>query len=295
MPIRLVLYVLITIGMMSGGYFYWVNKNSSEKPLLHPTNKSVDNKIKVKTVHVLSTSIDLPTGTLIEGEDLIWVPIESGIKSTELDKYYLKKIASENDLDNFVVRKSIQAGQPILKASVIKPGDSQYLASVLTPGMRAVSVPIDPVTGNSGLIKPGNVVDVILTTNIEGEGLTGRELSSLMSKTILGGVRVLAINQSTENLTQFKPSEEDYGTATLETSAKQAEILTVARRLGRLSLSVRSAFEEVTSEVSGGETLAGDVASGLDTPIDSPDLILMHGIKRRNTSVLDSAPEHIAD
>lgn len=295
MPIRLVLYVLITIGMMSGGYFYWVNKNSSEKPLLHPTNKSVEDKIKVKTVHVLSTSIDLPTGTLIEGEDLIWVPIESGVKSTELDKYYLKKIASENDLDNFVVRKSIQAGQPILKASVIKPGDSQYLASVLTPGMRAVSVPIDPVTGNSGLIKPGNVVDVILTTNIEGEGLTGRELSSLMSKTILGGVRVLAINQSTENLTQFKPSEEEYGTATLETSAKQAEILTVARGMGTLSLSVRSAFEEVSDEISGGGTLAGEVAEGLGTPIDSPDLILMHGIKRRNTSVLDSAPELIAD
>ncbi|BDU30685.1 hypothetical protein TUMSATVNIG1_12940 [Vibrio nigripulchritudo] len=217
--------------------------------------------------------IDLSTGNLIEGEDLIWTPIDGGIKSTELDKYYLQKVVSKNDLDNFVVRKSIQAGQPILKASVIKPGDSQYLASVLTPGMRAVSVPIDPVTGNSGLIKPGNVVDVILTTNIEGEGLTGRELSSLMSKTILGGVRVLAINQSTENLTQFKPSEEEYGTATLETSAKQAEILTVARGMGTLSLSVRSAFEEVSDEISGGGTLAGEVAEGLGTPIDSPDLI----------------------
>ena len=39
--------------------------------------------------------------------------------------------------------------------SVVKPGDRGFLAAVLEPGMRAISVPIDEAAGNAGLVLPG--------------------------------------------------------------------------------------------------------------------------------------------
>ena len=41
-----------------------------------------------------------------------------------------------------------------------------FLAAVLEPGMRAVSVPVTPTSANSGLIFPGDRVDLILTQSL---------------------------------------------------------------------------------------------------------------------------------
>jgi len=60
------------------------------------------------------------------------------------------------DLVGAVVRRPIAAGQPIGADSVVKPGDRGFLAAVLDPGMRAISVPIDEAAGNAGLIFPGD-------------------------------------------------------------------------------------------------------------------------------------------
>ena len=46
---------------------------------------------------------------------------------------------------------------------VMRPGDHGFLAAVLLPGMRAVTVGVDAITGTAGLIWPGDRVDLILT------------------------------------------------------------------------------------------------------------------------------------
>ena len=57
--------------------------------------------------------------------------------------------------------------------------------------MRAVSVPITPTSGNSGLIFPGDRVDLILTQTLitgDGEGSTRR-----VSETVLNNIRIIAM------------------------------------------------------------------------------------------------------
>ena len=51
-------------------------------------------------------------------------------------------------------------------ADVLRPRDRGFLAAVLAPGTRAVSIAVDPVSGVGGLIWPGDRVDVILTQEI---------------------------------------------------------------------------------------------------------------------------------
>ena len=62
-----------------------------------------------------------------------------------------------------LVRKFLDTGSPITSENVLRPRDRGFLASVLAPGTRAISIKVDAESGVSGLIKPGDYVDVVLT------------------------------------------------------------------------------------------------------------------------------------
>jgi pilus assembly protein CpaB len=192
-------------------------------------------KIPPKPVHteVLVAKKNLPTGTLITPAYLEWRPWpEKGIAPT----YLVNGRAKLEDLVGSVVRSGIVAGEPIVMARIAKPSDRGFLAAVLRPGMRAMSVPVSATTGISGFLFPGDRIDLILTHHAaagEGEAKT----NTRASETVLENIRVLAIDQSTDDQ-NAKPSVGK--TATLELTPKQVEMVSVAAMLGHLMLSLRS-------------------------------------------------------
>ena len=155
------------------------------------------------------------------------------------DSYLLRSRNNEADLVGAVVRRPITAGQPISTDSVVKPGDRGFLAAVLDPGMRAISVPVDEATGNAGLIFPGDHVDLILTQSIEAAGDPAG--SRRVSETVLEDLRVIAIGRRLKD----EGGEEVAGgkqarTATLEATPEVAEKIALVNELGKLALSLRS-------------------------------------------------------
>jgi pilus assembly protein CpaB len=105
---------------------------------------------------------------------------------------------------------------------------------MLTPGMRAVSVPVDATSGIAGLVFPGDRVDLILTLIIKKPK---NQLPRRASETVLSNVRVLAMDQRIDDQSGEPVLAKN---ATLELTAKQVEMVTVAADLGRLSMSLRS-------------------------------------------------------
>ena len=136
-------------------------------------------------------------------------------------------------LTGSMIRRSLGEGQAIIPADVIRPGDHGFLAAVLGPNMRAITVAVDAVSGTAGLIWPGDRVDLILTQALDDPALTaGRRVAA---ETVLSDARVIAIDQqivqgqAPEN-TLTPPTR----TATLEVTAAAAERVLVAARLGKL-------------------------------------------------------------
>jgi pilus assembly protein CpaB len=87
-------------------------------------------------------------------------------------------------------------------------------------------------------------------------------------------VRVIAIDQRLVQGAEAPPKEAQDRTVTLEVTPDQAQRVSVAVRLGRLSLAVRSAEPAATpaaQQRTGGTTWAGDVSPALhdDTPVSS--------------------------
>ena len=142
-----------------------------------------------------------------------------------------------NEIQGAVVRERINKGEPILMAKLVRPGERGFAAAVLAPGMRAISVAVDSVSANSGLVLPGDRVDLILTQSLGGDSAKGR---AHVGETIARAVRVLAVGKDMIAPQDSKDVDERPHTVTLEVTPKEAEAIAVAAGMGEIKLALRS-------------------------------------------------------
>jgi pilus assembly protein CpaB len=166
-----------------------------------------------------------------------------------------------------MVRSPLSVGDLVRSKDVIHPGEHGFLAAVLRPGMRAVSVSVDLVTGAAGLIWPGDRVDVILTQAISDSTVpVGRRVAA---ETILNDARVIAIDQQIVQGVAPDGAVRNARTVTLEVPPNEAERIAVATRVGRLSLAVRSidGASKAALPVQPNTTWASDVSPALGADV----------------------------
>ncbi|MGE8547539.1 Flp pilus assembly protein CpaB [Alcaligenes sp. Marseille-Q7550] len=83
------------------------------------------------------------------------------------------------------LRFDLEAGQPVLSSFIAKS-----LASYLEDGERAVTIPVDAISGASNRVEPGDLVDVFFTFN------SGNEVSDTQARLLMPRVRVLSYGKS---------------------------------------------------------------------------------------------------
>jgi len=227
----------------------------------------VTEKASAPLTRYLVAARPLKPGTLTRDDDFrsdLLDSVPSGaIRDTPDDR---------NRLLGSLVRKNLDAGSPITSENVLLRGDRGFLASVLEPGTRAISIKVDAESGVSGLIKPGDYVDVVLTQVAANADVARRALS----ETLLQNVRIIAIDQEivqgggANNTTAAKVAQ----TVSLQLAPEQVKRIAVAKNLGSLSLAMRSAVElrdtadtrtisscDVSPEIARQNALAGQSAA----------------------------------
>ena len=182
------------------------------------------------TLQVLVARNAIHTGQIVKPDDMRW---QSWPQGSLAATYVVEGKRPLSDFVGAVVRGSIAAGEPITEGKVVLAGTRGFMAAVLQPGTRAVSVPITATSAVSGFIYAGDRVDVLLTHVLGGQ--TGQHSAT---ETILRNARVIAMDQKLD----FSPGDKpDVGkTATLELTPKQTELVTLAVKMGDLSLVLRS-------------------------------------------------------
>lgn len=244
--------ILIVFALIIAGSTVWFVKNwagGQQKAAVQQVAE-VQMEPKKPTVEILVAASNLPAGTLVRDEHVEWRPWPEDDNLEE--KYIVQDKRPIEDLLGTVVRAGISAGEPITDGRLVKPGQSGFLAAVLKPGSRAISIEVDATSGIAGFVFPGDRVDLILTLNVAQGGETAT-VGHHASETILIDVRVVAMDQSTNDQSQEASVRR---IATLEVSPKEVEIVSVGRELGRLSLSLRSIARVEDENKSGnGETV----------------------------------------
>lgn len=209
---------------------------------------------------VLVANRQILTGEVLKPEDVRWEPWPAGgmfqgvIKHEEYpDKDH------EPDIYQKPLRRKLESGEPITFQAMVpdvKAGNN-FLAATISPGMRAVGMPVSAVSAAGGFVAPGDHVDVILSYQTAlpdqlqdvGRNMFGR----YASQTVLSDVKVLAVDQ---NFKDEKREAKIARVVTLEVSKEDAETLALAAQLGDLSLALRRIGER-------------DTAASMETPITS--------------------------
>src|ERR1051325_3656543 len=190
---------------------------------------------------VLVARADIKRGQILRADEMVWQVWPEGA----LDKNYVVMNGPKNpeSFAGWVARNPIGGGEPITEGRIIAPGNRGFLAAVLRPGTRAISVPVTVTSGISGFIFPGDSVDLLLTYVIPTTPTPGAadapksNYDHKVSETVLRNIRVIAIDQRLES----KLGEAVVAhTATFEVTPKQSEVIALASEIGKVSLTLRS-------------------------------------------------------
>ncbi|CAB3681774.1 Flp pilus assembly protein CpaB [Paraburkholderia rhynchosiae] len=191
----------------------------------------------VNTEKVRVSAAELPQGLLLRDEDIKWkdVPVEKVPTGA-----VVSGVPGELELKGALLRHPVATGTVIVADDVILPSAPGFLAATLKPEMRAVSVAVDDVSGNAGLIQPGDYVDLLLTQQLDRK--TDSPELAVSSETVVEHVRVLASGSeiSRPKDGNAPDTHERIRTVTLEVTPHTGEVVAVAARLGSLSLALRS-------------------------------------------------------
>jgi len=254
MVLRIMFFALMAVGLLGFGTVAWI----STRPPPPPPVAAVPPPPTKTTV--LTVARATRAGSLLKPEDLAAKEILIQDRREDMSN---DTPDARRALSGAMVRRTLAAGEPIRSDEVMRPGDHGFLAAVLGPGMRAVTVGVDAITGSAGLIWPGDRVDLILTQNIQDTSLpVGRRVAA---ETVLSDARVIAIDQQLVQGAEATSSSTQARTVTLEVTQEQAARVSVAVRLGRLSLAVRSADAATGPQLAAapGTTWAVDVSPAL--------------------------------
>src|SRR6516165_1200121 len=177
---------------------------------LHAVSGPVTGDTAAAKDEILVATMPLARGTLLRAQDVVWRPMPGAAEPDQIPRPAVAARNAKPELDELAraevygaaLRAGIAAGGPIRRGAIVKPGDR---------------------------------VDVILTQTFRNDApLTRRSVS----ETVVESLRVLAVDAS-----DLKPAGAGNGlgrTVTLEMTPEQAEKISVATELGKLSLALRS-------------------------------------------------------
>lgn len=265
------LFILVIAAVAAIALAFVVRGAFSGKKDARPVAAAETSAPAAPSVKVLVAKRDLPIGARLTASDLGWQdwPAEGLNPAYTTDgappavkddgaKEAAKEAASAasglfgdsavKSLEGAVVREPFVTNEPIVARKIVRAGEGNYMAIVLAPGKRAMSVPVTVDTAAGGFVLPGDRVDLILTRDGGERGM--------ITDTVMRNVKVLAIDQATQ---AEKEAQTMIGAvATLEIDAADSELIatTQARAKGgaTLTLALRSYTDAgaPTSRGSGG-------------------------------------------
>ena len=181
-------------------------------------------EVEAPSVDVVVAAKDVVAGILLTNADLQVVKWPQSVPINGA----LSKI--EDVVDRGLIT-GVLKNEPITSNKLTEKGAGAGLSSLIKAGMRAMSVRVNEVIGVAGFVTPGTRVDVLVTLNQGGSGI---------SRAVISNVEVLAAGtryDDAEAKRQGKPIPSTV--VTLMVSPEDAERIALAASEGQITLALR--------------------------------------------------------
>ncbi|HWK54993.1 MAG TPA: Flp pilus assembly protein CpaB, partial [Hyphomicrobiales bacterium] len=220
---------------------------TTEAPMLPPTSPAADTSLTQRLqdearVAVVVLARDVPAHTLLSADDLA---VEQ-LRIAPPDSF-----ADPNLLVGRVVWRDLPAGTLLSESSF---GSGGPLARMIRPDERALTIAIDEVMGGGGHLQPGDFVDVLLflpeddrnadrTAQLLVPALRVLGVGDALGMTLAGEAAAPLLEQNNNDARRAR--SDGARTAVLAVPDALLTRFALATQVGRMSLAVRSAEEEL--------------------------------------------------
>jgi pilus assembly protein CpaB len=211
-------------------------------PAVLQTGSSLENSRGPSQAAVLVAGRPLASGSILRNDDVAWHEIGPGKAPSGA---IMRSQSAQLDIVGAATRRSFTAGEVLTTADLVRPSERGFLAAALTPGNRAMTITVDVAQGASGLLLPGDRVDVMLVQDL-GQATSDPARKSV-GELVLSGARVVAVDHTlaggAPGGAPASNSTVQPKTVTLDVTPDEAQRLAVAGELGKLELSVRALIQ----------------------------------------------------
>jgi len=127
------------------------------------------------------------------------------------------------------------AGEPVIW-SQLEGHRVPTFSARLTQGRRAVTVPVDEISSLSGMVEPGDLIDIVVSIKNDKKNFTF---------TLLQSVTVLATGtKASQAENEAEGRSRTFSTITLDTSPEDAKRVIAAREVGRVTALLRAPSDD---------------------------------------------------
>lgn len=213
------------------------------------------------TVDVAVASTNIPAGQRLN---------EERVTTKEVPRQFLPaNPLMANDIEIYLgqpLGEEISAGDMILISDFSVDRAAQTLSGRIPSGERAMTIPVDAISGVAGLLEPGDRVDILGTFPVGQEDelipdARGQQQEGYATMSLLQNVTLLAVGPRMSG-TEEEVRGGGYSNVTLSLTPDEAELMIIAQTRGELSLLLRN--REDVEQVSVEQTTLREVLEDLD-------------------------------
>ncbi len=225
----------------------------------------LEEQARVPMVNRVVAAYDLPAGTRLGNEHLALRAFPTATVSS--DSIPPERYA---ELSGTVLRSPLRAGDLVLPAHAMAQQQTAFSAH-LAAGRRAITMPVDAINSVSGLLQPGDLIDLYVSFEYRRRRITAP---------LLQGVLVLATGANTQHVQDAAQLRQGaYATVTLDAAPEDAVKLVAARQGGVITAVLRHPHDGEATQ----KAVRGDLASllgvGSAPPAASKKVPVIYGNK----------------
>lgn len=264
--------IMLLLAVLAGLAAAWAARQHINQRVL-----LLEEQARVPTVERIVAAYDLPAGTQLGPEHLALRPFPAAMVSSDS-----LPPARFSELTGTVLRVPLRGGDPVLEVHATNQVQTAF-SSHLSTGRRAITMPVDAINSVSGLLQPGDLIDLYVSFEYQRRHITAP---------LLQGVLVLATDADTQFVQQPDHARKRaYATVTLDASPEDAVKLVAARQGGTITAVLRPPQDNAATQ----KAVRGDLASLLGVnrapPVPSRKAQVIYGNQSvRRVSRLKSAP-----
>jgi pilus assembly protein CpaB len=222
------LIAAVIVGLFAAGLVYLaIDKQNDQVETL------LENQVKV-----VKAARNIPQGTPLKKDHITVDKVPK--------KFLPHNVLLKSDLSYYLdqpLKKDVKEGKMIVTGDFEVEEVANNLAAKIPEKERAMSMPVDNISGVSGLLRPGDRVDIIGTfpTGSQEQVIPeagGGSSVGYITMTLLQNVTLLAVGQDIQS-NAGENGNNSYNSVTLSVTVEEAELLTIAQTRGELELLLR--------------------------------------------------------